>query len=780
MKLIRLAIVLIFFLCSGKSIAQLPNPIAKYTMDGNVNDVSGNNLHGINNGAQLTTDRCGIANRAYSFNGVNSSIAINASSLFDIPINGQYSISVWVQPTNSSVNSVFVKCFFSNDPNLGVWDYGMYLINGQLMSGAGQTGHVLFSNSLIPIGQCWTHLVTTYNNGVWRIYVNGVMEGEDLTQTNLITTSNSGLAIGKKGESNGDFFAGKIDDIEFYNVELTPAQVQTIYDQEKVTISPINNNVSICPGDATQLDLISSCPNFQTSQISWTPSAGLNSSNIINPIASPLISTTYSANIVIDQCPFVATVNVNVGNPQVNLGNDITLCMTNTLMLDAGNSPLTSYVWQDGSINQTFNVTSTGTYSVTVEDANGCTATDAIDVTISSSPNVNIGVDVILCSGSLLLDALNIGASYSWQDGSTNQTFNVISNGTYWVDVNSNGCITRDSIDVSYSTSILNAGIDDVICIGELVTLQASGLGSVTYNWDNGIQDNIPFALNSTNQFTVSATDINGCAYSDMVTVNVNPLPVINAGQDIAVCENEIITLNGSGAGLNGTYVWGNNIQNNSPFSSFSGNFIVTGTDQNGCSMTDNINVSILNLPNVSILNNPIIECAPLTVELESQSQNTIIYEWKISDGTNVSGPNPTYESSNVGCYDVLLIGTSVDGCIDSVSIQNLICVDNSSCYEIEEELFYVPNAFTPDGDEFNQIFQPVFTSGFDPYDFKLLIFNRWGEIVFESNNASIGWDGTYSDSGIAKNDIYTWRIEFGSVNNDYRKVVVGSVLLLR
>jgi gliding motility-associated-like protein len=96
-----------------------------------------------------------------------------------------------------------------------------------------------------------------------------------------------------------------------------------------------------------------------------------------------------------------------------------------------------------------------------------------------------------------------------------------------------------------------------------------------------------------------------------------------------------------------------------------------------------------------------------------------------------------------------------------------------------EELIFYVPNTFTPDGDEFNQAFQPVFTSGYDPFDFNLLIFNRWGEVIFESNDARVGWDGTYGGKYVQEGT-YTWKIEFKTTKNDARKYTVGHVNVLR
>ena len=98
----------------------------------------------------------------------------------------------------------------------------------------------------------------------------------------------------------------------------------------------------------------------------------------------------------------------------------------------------------------------------------------------------------------------------------------------------------------------------------------------------------------------------------------------------------------------------------------------------------------------------------------------------------------------------VILYAYSSLGCVDTAYINFLI---------VEELIYYVPNSFTPDGDMYNQTFQPVFTAGFDPYDFEMLIFNRWGETIFETHDASIGWDGTYGGV-LCQDGTYTWKTE--------------------
>jgi gliding motility-associated-like protein len=100
-----------------------------------------------------------------------------------------------------------------------------------------------------------------------------------------------------------------------------------------------------------------------------------------------------------------------------------------------------------------------------------------------------------------------------------------------------------------------------------------------------------------------------------------------------------------------------------------------------------------------------------------------------------------------------------------------------------EELIFYVPNTFTPDYDNYNQFFTPVFTSGYDPFDYNLYIFNRWGELIFESHNAQIGWDGSYGankEIEMVQDGTYTWKLEFKVTKNDERKMFVGHVNVLR
>jgi gliding motility-associated-like protein len=128
---------------------------------------------------------------------------------------------------------------------------------------------------------------------------------------------------------------------------------------------------------------------------------------------------------------------------------------------------------------------------------------------------------------------------------------------------------------------------------------------------------------------------------------------------------------------------------------------------------------------------------------------------------------------SEAGIYLITLIAINDAGCRDTTS--KVIRID-------EELIFYVPNAFTPDNDDFNEVFKPVFTQGFDPLNYHLMIFNRWGEVLFESYDSEVGWNGTYGigSTDIVQDGVYIWKITFKRTGVDDRESHTGHVTLIR
>jgi gliding motility-associated-like protein len=159
-------------------------------------------------------------------------------------------------------------------------------------------------------------------------------------------------------------------------------------------------------------------------------------------------------------------------------------------------------------------------------------------------------------------------------------------------------------------------------------------------------------------------------------------------------------------------------------------------------------------------------------VSFNNGSQGGSQYFWDFGDGnTSTSMESPhTFNNTSNG-YFVTLTVSSPSGCMDSIT--------QFIGYQ-EPLIYYVPNTFTPDQDQFNPTWKPIFTSGFEPYDYHVLIFDRWGELIWESFNPYTGWDGTYGKSFQAQTGIYTWEIVFGTKVGDEKIQVSGTVNLLR
>jgi len=179
---------------------------------------------------------------------------------------------------------------------------------------------------------------------------------------------------------------------------------------------------------------------------------------------------------------------------------------------------------------------------------------------------------------------------------------------------------------------------------------------------------------------------------------------------------------------------------------------------------------------------NPIAAFTPNPTLFTDNSQNVIFsnsstgaetYVWDFGDLSTSTETNPTHYYTNIqGGIIITLTATSALGCIDETTY-----VIN---YQ-EETIFYVPNSFTPDQDEFNQTWGPVFTQGFDPYNFDLYLFNRWGELIWESHDATAQWDGSYGAKALHCPDgIYTWKIVYKPKETDEKKVITGYVNLIR
>jgi gliding motility-associated-like protein len=133
---------------------------------------------------------------------------------------------------------------------------------------------------------------------------------------------------------------------------------------------------------------------------------------------------------------------------------------------------------------------------------------------------------------------------------------------------------------------------------------------------------------------------------------------------------------------------------------------------------------------------------------------------------------NLYYSWDEFGIFTINVTQTA-NGC-QSLPQQTTITLD-----ECPQELIFIPNTFTPNGDEFNTLWGPIFTSGYDDYGFELLVFNRWGNIIWESKDPAGKWDGTFNNK-LCPDGIYTWKIVFSVKNTDEKKEIHGFITLIR
>jgi len=160
-------------------------------------------------------------------------------------------------------------------------------------------------------------------------------------------------------------------------------------------------------------------------------------------------------------------------------------------------------------------------------------------------------------------------------------------------------------------------------------------------------------------------------------------------------------------------------------------------------------------------------------VEFTNSSIFATSYVWDFGDnfGSTDTSPVHIYPTLPNVDYMATLYAYNDYGCMDSVT----------QIVTVEDVLtFYIPNSFTPDGDEFNQTFAPVFYSGIDPQDFHMIIFDRWGAVLFESYNPQVGWSGTYGDLGLVEDGVYIWTIEFKETMSDKRHTFKGHVTVMK
>ena len=470
-----------------------------------------------------------------------------------------------------------------------------------------------------------------------------------------------------------------------------------------------------------------------------------------------------------------------------------------------GGTPGYTYNWSSGGTNANETNLTAGTYTVTVTDVNGCTATAQIVIgeptplatTTTITSNYN-GEDVS-CFGSndgIAVTTPTGGTSpynFFWSNGSNIDTANGLSAQTYYVTItDDNGCTLVDSVTLTEPTPVTVSvtAQTNVECFGDstgqLTATGAGGTGNLAYNWNNGNNGSNQINLPAGN-YTVTTTDDNGCTATSTATItepddliaNINPIGESCNGYCDGIADLTVL-----GGVTPYSYSWSNNDTIEDIMQLCVGDYSATITDANGCTTDANTVIETIYSDPIADFSIDPERTTVLDTEIEFfdlSFSNINAWSWTFyaTDGTTMLGgsndQNPIFEyPQDTGVYPVILEVYNQGG-----------CVSDTIRYVTIDAIFsiFVPNAFSPNGDGINDFFFPEGV-GIDGGNFTMLIYDRWGEVIFQSNSLDDKWDGTAREKGgveLVQEGVYVWKIitrKATLANN--KKEFVGHVTLIK
>ena len=378
---------------------------------------------------------------------------------------------------------------------------------------------------------------------------------------------------------------------------------------------------------------------------------------------------TVTVNNTATGCSATKTHDVTVHNlPTASISGDDELCAGDRITLTASGDG--SYKWSTGSTGSSISVGSSGTYTVTVTNTHGCTATATHDVTVHDLPHASISGDNEICSGESTTLTASGGSSYKWNTwlGSTGSSISVSSSGTYKVTVtDSHGCTATASHDVTVH-SLPDADIsgDDEACEGESITLTASGGGSYWWStWEMGSSIHV----SSSGTYTVKVTNSHGCTATAEHTVTIHDAPqtpsLTTVDNTSCTTPNGSITVSAP-TGFNYRYSLNDgSFQSSTTFSELNaGNYVVTVKNGDGCTSSATTSIATEgNTLNATITANA--PCENGTLQLNASPSNTnVSYEWTGPNGFSSTVQNPSINNvslSNSGLYTLVITETGTN-----------------------------------------------------------------------------------------------------------------------
>jgi gliding motility-associated-like protein len=443
-----------------------------------------------------------------------------------------------------------------------------------------------------------------------------------------------------------------------------------------------------------------------------------------------------------------------------------------------GGTPGYVYQWSPaGGVDSTATNLAAGTYTVNISDANGCTSMQTVDISEPTVLTFFVSPTATICqSQSTTISATASGGSapysFAWSNSNTDSSQVVSPTATtiYTVDVtDANGCTAAtQSVTVNvYPILNVTPNAPASICENQTATFSALGGGGnggpYNYTWSNGDTGaTIPVVI--TQDTTLMVTIDDGCSppVQQSISVVANQVPQVNFGPSyINGCTPLIVDFTDSSTTDAGSmYVWniGNGATSNQQNFSYTYttpgvyDISLTVTTPQNCtnSLTMQQVVEVFNLPDADfVTSNPVVDILQPYVDFTNLSTDANTWQWNFGDSTlDSTAFNPSHIYGDTGTYLVMLAVVSDHGCLDTVYRKIKVTT---------EYALFIPSSFSPNGDGKNDKF---YAYGSWITQFEMVILDRWGSVLFRTNDINEPWDGTYQRNGNkCQSDVYVYKI---------------------
>ena len=587
--------------------------------------------------------------------------------------------------------------------------------------------------------------------------------------------------------------------------------VLTIEDTVNNCIATDSVSVNIFPAPNSGLpeqDFI--CPGFTKNIVAqggvnyaWSNLPGISDTSIAGPLFNPITTTTYGITITdTNGCVGTDTLQIVVeGEIPTFAGNDTAFCLGDSVLL-GGNptspGPDISYNWNpnqflnDDTLGNPLASPNTNFQYIVLTEMDTCKGTDTVNLTVLSPPVYTVvPTDTIICDADSI--QLNVfgGDFYSWSDSAllssdsianpiafpdTTTTFQlVVSDSSGCVDSSDVNIVVQAPLEINLSDTIPSCRNSPILIGGN----PTAATGDI-YQWSNGQfldSDTIdaPTAIiDTTMTFNVYVEDSIGCNDSDSIRVEV--FRMLGHSPDTAICNDQTVPLSfvtDQGVGPL-VYTWTptaglSDTNGTSTFASPSESITYTAiaNDQLGCLDTAQFNINIFDLAEAGFTFSMFPTCEGTDVEFINTSSNATVYTWLYNGAEFSDEENPALTIPYNQPFTIQLIANNSEGCSTNITV-----TDATSSFENEFQ-YTIPNVFTPNGDGVNDFFEINFDNRLQACT-DMQVFNRWGQLVFQSNGNVHSWNGRLFNGGEAPNGVYFYLFEING------QVFKGSLNLYR